>query len=129
MNKPSKNILRKFAILIAIIPPLLFNIIFNFKFGFYFQVWTIFISVPMLLLGIFYPYKLEVFYKIWINFGNSLGWINSRIILTFIFFVILLPISILIKMFNYDPLRLKKKNVLSYKQKKDIFKIDLNKIF
>ena len=34
-------------------------------------------------------------WQLWIRFGNLLGWINSRIILGILFFVILTPLAIL----------------------------------
>ena len=80
-----------------------------------------------LIFGIFKPYKL-ILYKKWIALGNLLGWFNSKIILGIIFFTILIPISILMKIFGYDPLKRKKLNVISYKINKSST-VDLTKYF
>lgn len=37
---------------------------------------------------------------IWMNIAKVLGWINSRIILSILFFLVLTPISLLMKLFN-----------------------------
>ncbi|MCI0557030.1 MAG: SxtJ family membrane protein, partial [Nitrososphaera sp.] len=37
--------------------------------------------------------------------GHVLGWINSRIILGFIFYVMILPIGLIMRLFGRDPMR------------------------
>jgi len=46
--------------------------------------------------------------RIWYKIAEVLGWINSRIILTLIFFLLLFPISLLYRIFNKDPLKIKR---------------------
>jgi hypothetical protein len=46
----------------------------------------------------------------WLKLAVGLGWINSRILLTIIYFVFLLPIAWLSRLFTNDPLKLKTKN-------------------
>ena len=45
----------------------------------------------------------------WIKLGEAMGWVSSRIILSVIFFLILLPISLAYKLTGKDPLQLKKR--------------------
>ena len=54
---------------------------------------------PRLLL---YPYKL------WMAIGHILGWVNSRLILGLVFILVLQPIAIVMKLFGYDPLKIRK---------------------
>ena len=63
--------------------------------------------------------------------GNILGLINSRLILGIIFFIVLVPISIVMRIFGYDPLKKKKitTNKNSFKEYKLGYKIDLTRIF
>lgn len=46
----------------------------------------------------------------WLKLALGLGWINSRILLTVIYFIFLLPIAWLSRLFTNDPLKLKTKN-------------------
>jgi hypothetical protein len=46
--------------------------------------------------------------KGWLALGQGLGWINSRIILTVIWYLFLTPIAFLYKLRGKDPLQLKK---------------------
>ena len=62
--------------------------------------------------------------------GLALGWINSRIILGLIFLLVLQPISLIMKIVGYDPLRKKRKgNELSYRESKKGYEVNLNRIF
>ncbi len=46
----------------------------------------------------------------WLKLALGLGWINSRIILSVIYFLFLLPIAWVSRLFTKDPLNLKAKN-------------------
>ena len=78
---------------------------------------------------LFKPDYLYLPYKAWMFIGHTLGRINSRLVLGIIFFLLLLPISIILKVFNYFPLKkicLEKK---SYKEMKLPTSVNLNNIF
>lgn len=45
---------------------------------------------------------------LWFRLAMTLGWINSRILLTAIYFLFLMPIAWLSRLFTKDPLGLKK---------------------
>ena len=46
----------------------------------------------------------------WGKLAHVLGWINTRIILSAVFYLFLFPIAILFRLFNKDPLSLNWKN-------------------
>lgn len=43
----------------------------------------------------------------WLKLAHGLGWINSRILLSVVYFVFLMPIAFLSRLFTKDPLQLK----------------------
>ena len=49
----------------------------------------------------------------WLKLALGLGWINSRILLSLIYFLFLLPIAWISRLFTKDPLNLKKNNTPS----------------
>ena len=49
----------------------------------------------------------------WLKLALGLGWVNSRILLTIMYFVFLLPIAWISRFFTKDPLLLKGKNMPS----------------
>ena len=61
--------------------------------------------------------------------GYILGFINSRLILGIVFIFMVQPISLIMKIFGYDPLRLKTNNQKSYRENKKNYKINLDNIF
>jgi hypothetical protein len=62
------------------------------------------------VVSIFIPPAAKAIEWAWLKFALALGWINSRILLSVIYFVFLMPIAWLSRLFTQDPLRLKAKN-------------------
>ena len=91
--------------------------------------WTIFVGLPLIILGIFSPYHLKYLYNIWISIGNYLAFFNSYIILGSVFVLVLVPISFIMKLFKYDPLKLRKESLKTYREIRKDSKIYLEKIF
>lgn len=125
----SKSKLRSFGILIGILFPLIIGLIVPLIFGHNFREWTLFIGIPLFILGLISPNLLLWPYKKWMQFGNILGWINSSIILGLVFVLALQPISLFMRLLGHDPLRRKLNNQDSYKELKENYQIDLNRIF
>jgi hypothetical protein len=59
-------------------------------------------------VSIFIPPAARAIEWIWFKIALGLGWINSRILLSVIYFVFLMPIAWLSRLFTNDPLALKK---------------------
>ena len=126
----SKKQLREYGFLIGFGFPIIIGWLIPFINGDFFRVWTLFISIPFLIIGILKPSLLFYPYKTWMLIGVALGWINSRIILGLIFLFVLLPISLIMKIFGYDPLRKKNKgNEISFREPKIDYEVNLNRIF
>ena len=69
------------------------------------------------LLGLSLPMALRPIYKVWMKFAEALGWINTRIILSVIFFLVFTPYGILARLLGKDLLDLKwKRRADSYWQ-------------
>lgn len=62
-----------------------------------------FLVVPALLL----PRILGPVYRVWMAFGHVLGWINTRIVLGVLFFLVFTPVGIVMRLFGKDPMRLR----------------------
>ena len=127
----SKNQLFQFGLLLGFGIPLIFGIIFPAFRGHSFKFWTIWVGSVLILFSFLNPFLLLFPYRVWMYLGHILGLINSRIILGIIFFIVLVPISIVMRIFGYDPLKKKKMttNKNSFKEYKLGYKIDLTRIF
>jgi len=125
----SKKSLREFGLIFGFGLPLIFGFLIPLLFAHSFKQWTILAGFPFVFIGIIKPHLLYYPYKLWMKIGNILGWINSHIILGLIFFFVLIPISIIMKFFKYDPLKGVNGNLNSYKEITEGKKINLKKIF
>ena len=76
--------------------------------------WSLFISLVFLILGLFNSNILTPLNKIWFKFGILLGKVISPIIMGTIFFFVVTPIGLLMKIFKKDLLNLKFNNNKSY---------------
>ena len=128
-NKTSRKQLKEFGILIGFSFPILFGYLIPLIHGSHFKIWTLMISIPALIAGVFQPNILLYPYKIWMKIGFILGWINSRLILGLVFLIVLQPISLIMRLLGYDPLRMKNIKKKSYREVKNNYEIDLKKLF
>ena len=83
------------------------------------RTWSIIISLIFLLLGIINSKFLTPLKILWIKFGFFIGKYVSIITMGIIFFLIITPIGLLMRLLGKDLLRLKKNNSNSYWLKKD----------
>jgi hypothetical protein len=57
--------------------------------------------------GLILPAILKPIYILWMKIGHVLGWINTRIILGLVFFVMFAPLALLFRLFGRDPMQRK----------------------
>ncbi len=87
------------------------------------NVYLILLSITFLILGLLNAKILSPLNSIWIKFGEILGKIIAPIVMAIIYFIILTPISLIVRLFGKDLLGLKfSKQIKTYwiKRKKDI---------
>ena len=69
----------------------------------------------LIITGSIVPKLLTPVYWIWMKLAHLLGWVNTRLLLGIIFFVIITPMAIVMKIFGRDALNRKiDKDVDSY---------------
>ncbi len=104
INKDKKNNII-FGILFSIIF-LLISVYPLFKNG-NLKIWSLLIAIVLLLITILKPSIFRPLNKIWIKFGVFLGKFISPIIMFIIFFAVVTPTGILMKIFRKDTMNLK----------------------
>ena len=78
------------------------------------RIWSLIISIVFLILGLLNSKILFPLNKIWFKFGILLGKIISPLIMGLIFFVVVTPIGLLMRLFNKDLINLKFNKSKSY---------------
>ena len=71
-------------------------------------------SASVAVFTVFSPRLLIPFNKAWHKFGELLGKIVNPIVLGFMFFGLLTPIAVAVRLFGRDELRLKRRSKASY---------------
>ena len=86
------------------------------------RVWSLVISIIFLILGIINSKILTPLKSGWIKFGEILGKVIAPIVMMIVYFIVLTPLSFIVKLFIKDLLNLKfvKNNSYWIIRKKDI---------
>jgi len=98
--------LRKFGLVTAGMLILFFDLLIPWIWNIAMPVWPLYPAVILVSMALIIPAALGPVYTIWMRFALVLGWINTRIILGLIFFLVFFPFGIVMRMFN-DPMRRK----------------------
>ena len=91
------------------------------------NIYLIIISVIFLILGLLNSKLLSPLNNLWIKFGEILGKVIPPIVMAVVYFLILTPISLLVRLFGKDLIEMKfNNNVKSYwiKRKKHLGTMD-----
>ena len=91
--------------------------------------WSLFVSFIFLVLGLMNSKILSPLNLLWFKFGILLGKIVSPVVMGIIFFLVVTPISIILKIFGKDVLNLKFNNNKTYWIVKDGPKNNMKKQF
>ena len=93
------------------------------------RIWSLFLSATFLILGVLKSKILTPLNIGWIKFGNFLGKIIAPLVLAILFFLVVTPIGLLLKLFKKDILNLNiNKKIKTYWITRD-FKILFKKQF
>jgi len=117
LNNISKKNNINFGILFFI-----FFIIIGFyplKSGGVIRIWFVVLSIVFLIITIIRPNLFTFLNQLWIQFGILLGKIISPIVMGLIFFFVITPIGILLKIFKKDVMGLKKEASSYWINRKD----------
>jgi Saxitoxin biosynthesis operon protein SxtJ len=71
------------------------------------RLWALILAGLLIIPGAVWPTALKPVYRVWMTVGHTLGWVNTRIILAVIFYVIFAPVAIVMRLLRNDPLRRK----------------------
>jgi len=69
------------------------------------RLWALALAVALVVPALVLPRSLTYVHRSWMAAGEALGWINTRIILSVIFYALVTPMGILMRRFGRDPMR------------------------
>jgi len=65
------------------------------------------LSLFFAVTGLLIPNFLRPVHRVWMLLGNILGWINSKIILGLVYYVIVTPVRVFMRLCGHDPMNRK----------------------
>ena len=77
------------------------------------RIWTLVLSLLFLILGALNSKLLTPFNKLWFKFGILLGSIVSPIVMGAVFFIVVTPVGLIMRLLGKDLLRINKNKTLS----------------
>ena len=106
-NKPNKKDLRRFGQILGALIAIIFGLLAPFWADRPFPAWP---AWPWAVAGILWlwafvlPGTLYPLHRFWMGLGSILGRINTRIILTILFYCMMVPIGLIMRIGGRDPM-------------------------
>lgn len=102
------------SLLVIVVGLLVFYLIFN-------NVYFIYASVAIGGLSLLIPTVGKGINWVWFKIAEVLGWINSRILLSLLYYIFLTPISLLYRIFKKNSLDIKAPSKSIYEERNHIY--------
>ena len=94
------------------------------------RLWSLIISLVFLILGLLNSKILSPLNSIWFKFGELLGLVVSPLVMAIIYFLVVTPTGIIMKILGKDLLKIKlNKNIKSYWIEKEKIKSKMRQQF
>ena len=97
--------LRRYGLMMSSVIALLFGLALPWLLSRPWPICPWVLAAAFLLAAMLAPSALAPVYNAWMRLGLMLGWINSRIILSVLFFLIITPTGWLLRLFGKDPMQ------------------------
>ena len=113
--------LRSFGLITGAIFVVLFGLLFPFilKRAIPLLPWVV--AGVLWFSALAFPNSLRMVYVGWMKVGNVLGWINTRIILGAMYYLIVTPMSVVMRVLGYDPMAKNfNEKLITYRRVKEV---------
>jgi hypothetical protein len=102
---PDRRGLRSFALQVGLAIIVVFGLLLPWLLGFRFPRWPWVVGGVLIAWGLLLPATLAPVYRFWMRFAEVLHRITSPIILGIVFYLVVLPMALLMRIAGRDPLR------------------------
>ena len=97
--------LRNFALIMAGLVVMFFGALLPWIWNWSYPVWPWYLATALVALGFVAPLSLGLPYRLWMKLGHALGWVNTRLLLSIMFYLMITPMGFLMRLFGWDPMR------------------------
>ncbi len=99
-----KDGLRKFALVTGSIIAILFGLLLPFLFNLNYPLWPWYLACLLGLWGLIAPVSIRGLYRQWMRFGLLLNKITTPIIMGLVFYGVITPTAMIMKLIGRDPM-------------------------
>jgi hypothetical protein len=96
--------LRDFGLITGGLFALLFGLLFPWLRRYSLPLWPWILCALLSGSALLRPPLLKYVYAGWSQFGQILGWVNSRVVLSVIFYLVIMPMGLLMRLTRGDPM-------------------------
>jgi len=97
--------LRNFGLTVGAILAGLFGLVVPWAHHTRIPVWPWALGLTLAGCAAFAPALLRYPHLVWDRVGKALGWVNSRIVLNLLFFLIFVPAAVIARLAKWDPMK------------------------
>jgi hypothetical protein len=66
--------------------------------------WALVLAAILVSVGLAFPRSLRRVHHVWMLAGHALGWINTRVILGIVYYGLLTPFGVIMRLLGHDPM-------------------------
>jgi len=99
IETPDKKGLRDFGLITGGLFVAIFGLLLPWLLTLDMPVWPFTLAGVLWILALLIPNTLKPIYTVWMFIGLILGWINTRIILALVFYIIITPMRLIMLLF------------------------------
>jgi len=96
--------LKDFGLIMAVMLMLMFGLVLPWLFSYSTPYWPFIAAVVFAVVALTRPVLLGPVNSIWLKISDVLGWINTRLVMGVMFFLLIAPIGILMRLLGKDTL-------------------------
>jgi len=111
----NKKELRDFGLLMGSLFIVFFGLLLPWLFNAIFPLWPWIVAGVLAMLALIVPIALKPVYQGWMFLALILAWINTRLILSLIFFLLITPMGLVMRLFGKNAMKNKSPESESYR--------------
>ncbi len=112
---PDKKGLREFGLIMGGMFVGMFGLFLPWLFSFAFPLWPWIVAGVLWGLALLIPNRLKPIYRGWMFIALILGWINTRLLLAIVFYLIISPMGSIMRLFGKNAMKNKSSQSESYR--------------
>ncbi len=113
---PDKKGLREFGLVTGGLLVGIFGLLIPWLFSFNFPLWPWIIAGILWGLALLVPNGLKRIYQGWMYFALVVGWINTRLLLAIVFYLMITPFGLIMRLFGKSSVKNKSSTSVSYRK-------------